>query len=85
MIRLTKLNPNDQEAIIRIDGRLDAESLAELRQAMATSGHVAAIDLVGVTALDAVAGRFLIGLRDAGCRLFGASLYVSRLLEEIER
>lgn len=87
MIRLSTLRPTEGELVIRIEGRLDARSVAELRrlaEPLANDASSVTVDLSGLVSLDAAGQSCLVGLRAAGCRLLGGSLYVNRLLQEVE-
>jgi ABC-type transporter Mla MlaB component len=85
MIRLTQAISGEQVRTVRLDGRLDAQAVPHLREAIATPGgdpaHVR-IDLEGLASLDSAGRAALIELREAGHRLVGASLYIRHLLEE---
>ena len=85
MIKLTKHQPSEHEIVIRVDGRLDARALKDLQGLLGTSGATDAVsvELSGLTSVDPEGLAFLVGLRAAGCRLLGGSLYISRLLEEV--
>ncbi len=84
MIKLTKHQCNAREIVVRVDGGLTAETLGELHGMLGPewAGRTATVDLSVVTSLDAEGREFLIELRNAGCRLVGASLYIKQLLEE---
>lgn len=86
MIKLTKHATKEGETVIRVEGHLDAAALDEFRVLLdpCPEGAVASIDLTGVRALDADARRFLVKLRERGCRLVGGSLYINHLLEEVK-
>jgi ABC-type transporter Mla MlaB component len=70
--------------VIRADGRLTGEAIDELLGLIGPDADLArfTLDLSGVTGVDARGLWLLADLRRAGCRLDGASLYVSQLLEE---
>lgn len=84
MVKLTSQQSSARETLIRVEGRLDAESLQDLRALLAPHRTLQAvrIDLAGLTSMDTHARDFLVGLRAAGCRLHGGSLYINRLMEE---
>lgn len=84
MIRLTRQQGGAQEVVIRVEGRLDADSIPDLRSLLEPlqAANVISVDLHGLISIDGDAREFLIGLRRLGCRLRGASLYISRLIEE---
>lgn len=86
MIRLTKHQPAAHETLIRVDGRLDAAGVAEFQRLLAADqpDPTLSIDLTGLTSIDAEGRRFLFDLRHDGCRIVGGSLYIKRLLEEIQ-
>lgn len=84
MIKLTIQFPAPDSVIIHIDGRLDAETLCELRRlADPISPASLSIDLTGLTSVDPKGRAYLIERRSAGARLSGGSLYITRLLEEV--
>lgn len=86
MIKLTKHQTPDRELLIRLDGQLTAQGLIDLRgifdPAHPSTGTI--VDLSGLTSVDSEGRAFLIRLRDAGVRLQGGSLYIKRLLEEVQ-
>ncbi len=86
MIKLTKQETPDRELLIRLDGQLTAESLIDLRGVLdpAPSSTKTTVDLSGLTSVDPDGRAFLIRLRDAGVRLQGGSLYIKRLLQEVQ-
>jgi hypothetical protein len=101
MFRLT-VHRSRHELTIRLDGRLDFDSIAALDAHIASSLHAApndeaegnhappsartrvTLELAGLTAIDRAAGKYLKSLSNKGCRLEGGSLYIRRLLEEVE-
>lgn len=83
MIRLSQAHGHGRETVFRIEGRLDVEAVQELRSVVQKqSASALAIDLSGLSSLDAAGQRYLTELRTSGVRLRGASLYITRLLEE---
>lgn len=84
MLKLTRHQPTQRETLIRIDGRLDAENLDELRGLLASAPGPAGLtlDLSGVTSIDREGRDLLVRLRRDGCRFQGGSLYVNVLLGE---
>lgn len=84
MIKLTTQQEPGQD-VLRLDGSLGAETVDELRRfLLAKNGEVLMLDLGGLTSLDGEGRSLLLGLRDAGHRLRGGSLYIRRLLEEAQ-
>lgn len=66
--------------MIRVEGTLDAGSVAELMRLVGQG--LALIDLDGVMGIDRSARAALLDLRRRGVRLRGGSLYVAGLLRE---
>lgn len=85
MTKLSRHQTTPDRAVIRIEGRLDAEAAAQLADMLQASEAVdsVAIDLSGVTSLDASGREYLLTLKGRGCRLEGGSLYVKMLLQEV--
>ncbi len=81
MLRLTRTMNAANQPLLRLDGRLAAGDLDELRRAIAPHERPV-IELAGLVAADGDAIRALRALRDRGCRLTGGSLYINSLLEE---
>jgi anti-anti-sigma regulatory factor len=86
VIKLTKKDSNDGAIEIHVEGRLDAVGKAELAALVATCGpiRVVTLDLGGLRSVDSEGRECLIGLRQAGCHLRGGSLYINRLIEEVQ-
>jgi anti-anti-sigma regulatory factor len=84
MIRLTSHHPDQHHVVIRVEGRLDSPALADFRALLATVAPTTTVtlDLEGLASIDADARDLLVRLRDQGCRLHRASIYVHRLLQE---
>ena len=84
--KLTVHEPGPGGALIRIEGHLGLASLPELRDMLRSlEAPRVTFDLSGLMSLDAEGRSFLAILRDEGHVLAGASLYLSRLLEETSR
>ena len=86
MIKLTKQETPGRDLLIRLDGQLTAEGVIDLRGLLnpAPPFTKTTVDLSGLTSLDSDGRAFLIRLRDAGVRLQGGSLYIKRLLQEVQ-
>ncbi len=71
--------------MIRIEGVLDANALGGLRHALKAvpEAQRVTVELAGLTAISPEGRGFLMALDAIGCKLIGASLYISRLLEEV--
>lgn len=84
-LKLTHLQDGPR-LLIRIEGRLDADGRDDLLALLAAHDAEAGItlDLSGLRSADAGGRALLAELRDAGCTLTGASLYLNRLLGEIK-
>ena len=84
MIRLSVSNPEGSPAVIRIEGRLTSEALSDLESLCGALGGGASVvlDLSSLGSIDADGIECLRELRSGGCRTIGASLYISRLLNE---
>lgn len=86
VIKLTKNQLNDRDPIVRVEGRLDSETVHQLDAFLAaidSSGRVA-LDLSGLTSIDHDGRSALVKLHTAGHRIVGASLYIHQLLEEAQ-
>jgi anti-anti-sigma regulatory factor len=86
VIKLTKNQPHDRDAIVRVEGRLDSETVHELETLLAgiNSRDRVVLDLSGLASIDHDGRRMLVRLRAAGHRIVGASLYIHQLLEEAQ-
>lgn len=86
MIRITKEESAGHGVVFRVEGKLDAEGVRELKNLIASSGGRSplAIDVSGVTSIHVEGSTFLKELRQSGCRLFGGSIYLNRLLGVVE-
>lgn len=84
VIRFTTQKPAQGDALIRLDGRLDAESTTQLQSLVADLDSMPGLtlDLSGLLSLDPHARAYLIQLRAAGVKLSGGSLYVTHMLQE---
>lgn len=83
MLKLTHLRDGSR-LLIRVEGRLDAggrEHLLALVCSHEGDGGIT-LDLRGLHSTDATGRALLAELRDAGCALLGASLYLKHLLGE---
>lgn len=86
MIKLTKNQPQDRNPTVRVEGRLDSETVHELEAFLAAidSPECVTLNLSGLASIDHD-GRFaLVRLQAAGHRIVGASLYIHQLLEEAQ-
>jgi anti-anti-sigma regulatory factor len=81
VIKLTKQS-TPSELVIRIEGSLRADTLAELRDLIDSDGRSITLDLAGLESLDSDGLALLVQLRNRGHQLRGGSLYVKQLLEE---
>jgi anti-anti-sigma regulatory factor len=86
VIKLTQRRTGERETVIHVDGRLDGDSLGDLLGLVRSRGSADAVtlDLSGLVSVDPAGQAALVALRAMGCRLLGGSLYVNRLLEEVE-
>jgi ABC-type transporter Mla MlaB component len=86
VIRLTKEMAGDGQLTIRVEGRLGRDDLAELLALVGSENQCATttLELSGLTSADPDGRAALARLKQAGCRLVGASLYLHTLLEEVE-
>lgn len=83
VIRVSQSHPRDRETVFRIEGRLDAEAVNELRSIVQSRPpRSIGLDLTGLGSVDGAGQKYLAELRAAGVSLRGASLYITRLLEE---
>ncbi len=85
MIKVTRQQPNAHQLVFRLEGQLTCETVKQCAGVLASDFKALAVtvDLSGLTSLDQDGRGFLIGLRERGCRLLGASLYIKRVLEEV--
>ena len=85
MMKLTTIERSPQETEIRVEGRIDAGGVGELRRALGACAipPVVVMNLAGVTSIDAEGRTFLSAARKQGCVLRGASLYIGSLLEGV--
>ena len=67
---------NENETVLRISGRINAEHLSELQSEIATTNHRVVLDLEEVNLVDRDAIRFLIRSEQAGVELRSCPLYV---------
>ena len=86
MIKLTKNQPHDCDPIVRVEGRLDSETVHELETFLGAidAPQRAALDLSGLASIDQDGRAALIRLRAAGHRIVAASMYIHQLLEEAQ-
>lgn len=74
---------NGKGTTIRVEGRLTAESVPELRREVRIAGGAVELDLVGLISADADGVRELLELSARGAKLIGASVYVRQLMLEM--
>jgi anti-anti-sigma regulatory factor len=79
--RITTFAEGD-EITIRLEGRLTADGLPDLRREIRLAGRAVRLDLSGLTSADADGVRELVGLSARGSVLFGASAYICQLSDE---
>jgi anti-anti-sigma regulatory factor len=79
--RITTL-AEGKEQTVRVEGRLTANGLPELRREIRLTGGGARLDLSGLTSADADGVRELLDLSARGSKLFGASAYIRQLLDQ---
>lgn len=86
MIRLTEQTDTGRQAVIRVEGRLDADTLSAFQTALAAlaRGRSITLDLRGLASLDVHGREALLAARRAGHRLAAGSLYIQQLLDEVE-
>lgn len=86
VIKLTRHQAGERGAVIRVEGRLNAEGVEQLQSLIAPDSQIdpPALDITGLTSVDAVGRECLVSLRQSGARLIGGSLYINRLLEEAQ-
>ena len=83
MLRITQ-QPGAGQATLLLEGNLLKEWIAELQQALTearSDGAAVGLDLSGLRFLDAEGAGFLRECRKHGVSLFGASPFVSALLD----
>lgn len=86
MIKLTKNQSPDRDPVVRVEGRLDSETVHELEAFLAAIDlpERVALDLSGLASIDHDGRSALVKLHAAGHRIVGASLYIHQLLEEAQ-
>jgi anti-anti-sigma regulatory factor len=69
--------------VVRLEGRLDSETVPELRAFLREAGEGSlTLELSGLASIDHDGLAALVSLRNAGYALQGGTLYVNRLLKE---
>ena len=71
-----------KQTTIRVEGRLGAEGLPDLRREIQLAGGAIKLDLSGLTSADADGLQELLDLSARGMKLHGASTYIRQLLDE---
>lgn len=87
MVKLTRTDAGTEGIVVRVEGRLDAESAGELERVCGLPSPVTlrrTLELSGLRSADRRGRAALARLREGGWSCRGASLYLSRLLEEAE-
>lgn len=82
-LRITA-STNGQTAEIRLEGRLEAMGVPDLRESCRTAGLPVRLDLSGLRSADEVGIDALRSLRAQGVEFRGASPYISELLKQRE-
>ena len=73
---MLRLEESRESHLLRVSGRIDAESLAELRLQMQIHSSPIALELGEVTLVDADSVRFLAAAEAAGTELRNCPLFV---------
>lgn len=83
MIRLSTTS-NNGTTLVRMDGRLDAHTVDQVRRSLDAISNQArtVLDVAGLTSMDALGRDLLRDLRSRGCTIAGGSLYIKTMLEE---
>lgn len=81
MVKLTQDRDRDGALVVRVEGRLEAEGVQDLRTVCA-GGPRGVLDLAGLRGADEDGWMLLRSLKGAGWGIAGASLFASRVLEE---
>lgn len=87
MVKLTRTAGESNGIVIRVEGSLDAESAGELERLCGLPSPNLSdrtLELSGLRSADRAARSALARLRAGGWRFRGTSLYLRRLLEEVE-
>ena len=79
--RITSVSGED-ETIIRLEGRLGATGVNDLKKAIREAAGNALLDLSGLQSADAEGVLALQSFAAKGTKLVGASLYIHELLKE---
>ncbi len=70
------------EITVRVEGRLTADGLPDLRREIRLAGRAVRLDLSGLKSADADGARELLDLSARGSKLVGASAYIRQLLDD---
>jgi anti-anti-sigma regulatory factor len=73
---MLRLEESRESHLLRVSGRIDAESLGELKMEVQIQPSPIALDLGEVTLVDADAVRFLAAAEAAGTKLLNCPLFV---------
>ena len=82
---MLRLESNQDSHLLRVSGRIDAESLAELRMQMQIHSSPMALELGEVTLVDADAVRFLAAAEAAGTELRNCPLFIREWMKTAMR
>ena len=79
---MLRLEESRKSHLLRVSGRIDAESLAELRMQMQIHSSPMALELAEVTLVDADAVRFLAAAESAGTELRNCPLFIREWIRQ---
>ncbi len=82
MLKLSHELGPDRRSIVRLEGVLTQDTVAQLSSYVCSITDQPTLDLGGLTGIDAAGREALLRFRSTGSRLRGGSLYIQRLLEE---
>ncbi len=86
MLRITRIDETQRRTTLRLEGRVTARELPELRavcETCAAEARQLSLDLSGLRFVDSPAASALAALGREATTLVGASAFVKLLLEEV--
>ena len=79
--RITSVS-GEGETIVRLEGRLGARGVKDLKKMIQEASGIVLLDLSGLQSADAESVRALRSISAKGVKMVGASAYVRQLLNE---
>ena len=88
MLRITKTLEDDTTIILRLDGRVDSSTVAELEEECAAHKgkpeKILLLDLSGITFISQIGLKLLQRLKNGRVKLAKGSLFVETLLSDLK-